>query len=121
MTRASFSQTDRINQGDIFKDVVFFESSDEISGIITINKIVFPLVIVLTQDCDLEGDYKIRQDALTEGHNTKLLSAIVAPLYNIEHFRLGNHLEKLGYNMERINSDKLRKIKKGRMRYAPSY
>lgn len=43
----------RIFQGDIYKDVEFIEYAIEKSGVIEISKIVFPFVVVLTQDCDL--------------------------------------------------------------------
>ena len=50
----------RIFQGDIYKDVEFIEYAIEREGVIEISKIVFPFVVVLTQDCDLNQDYKVR-------------------------------------------------------------
>ena len=43
----------RISQGDVFRDVECIEYVVEKKGIIEVSKIVFPLIIVLTQDCDL--------------------------------------------------------------------
>ena len=50
----------RISQGDIYKDVEFIEYAIEKEGVIQISKIVFPFVVVLTQDCDLKQDYRVR-------------------------------------------------------------
>lgn len=93
----------RISQGDVFRDVECIEYAIEKNGIIEVSKIVFPLVIVLTQDCDLEQDSSNRRKAT---QNTKLLSVLVAPLYNAEHVFLGEHLSDLGLTMETINKKK---------------
>lgn len=93
----------RISQGDVFRDVECIEYVVEKRGIIEVSKIVFPLVIVLTQDCDLEQDSENREKAT---QNTKLLSVLVAPLYNAEHVFLGDHLSDLGLMMEKINKTK---------------
>ena len=90
----------RISQGDVFRDVECIEYAIEKRGIIEVSKIVFPLVIVLTQDCDLEQDSSNRGKST---QNTKLLSVLVAPLYNAEHLFLGEHLSDLGLTMEKIN------------------
>lgn len=89
----------RISQGDVFRDVECIEYAVEKKGIIEVSKIVFPLIIVLTQDCDLEQDSGNRTKTT---HNTKLLSVLVAPLYNSEHVFLGNHLSDLDLKMEPI-------------------
>lgn len=93
----------RISQGDVFRDVECIEYIAEQDGIIEVSKIVFPLVIVLTQDCDLE------QDAGNRGkptQNTRLLSVLVAPLYNAEHVFRGEHLSEIGLTMESISKGK---------------
>jgi hypothetical protein len=69
-------------------------------GVIEVSKVVFPLVIVLTQDCDLEQDYKNREKG---AQSTKLLSVLVAPLYNAEHVFNGEHLVDIGIKTEPIN------------------
>lgn len=93
----------RISQGDVFRDVECIEYAVEKKGIIEVSKIVFPLVIVLTQDCDLEQDSRNRTK-ITQ--NTKLLSVLVAPLYNSEHVFLGQHLSDLGLTMEPIQKNR---------------
>ena len=105
------SKKKRISQGDIYQDVEFIEYAIQRKGIIDISKIIFPYVIVLTQDCDLNQDYG---DRLENSNTTKekkeisqdkiLISAIVAPLYNYEHFIKGDHLSNLNMKMQNIKS-----------------
>ncbi len=101
MIRVDRDNNGRVAQGDIFKDIEYFESYFEADGNIQISKIVFPLVIVLTQDCDLEQYFS----KFSKGNQDKfLLSVIVAPLYNADHVYEGSHLSGngLGLTMERI-------------------
>lgn len=97
----------RVCQGDIFKDVEYIEYASEQSGIIEVSKIVFPLVVVLTQDCDLEQDYRHRWSRQAGKNQDKwLLSVLVAPLYNAEHVYQGKHLSELDMAMQEINRKK---------------
>ena len=80
---------DRISQGDIFREVECIEYVSERSGILEVSKIVFPLVVVLTQDCDLMHDSPYRKDDYPgqaekqlKTQDKKLFSVLVAPLYN---------------------------------------
>lgn len=82
----------RISQGDVFRDVECIEYAIEKRGIVEVSKIIFPLVVVLTQDCDLEQDFNGR---VKERQGNKLLSALVVPLYNAEHVFTGEHLSDL--------------------------
>ncbi len=96
-----------INQCDLFKNVEFLEFVQEDGDVITVSKIVFPLAIVLTQACDLQQDYNARKRnfELNTGNQDKfLISVIVAPVYNFEDLRLGNHLEQLGLTMQVMGS-----------------
>lgn len=98
--------TARICQGDIFRDVEYIEYASEKAGVIEVSKIVFPLIIVLTQDCDLEQDYKFRWSDKRKTVKTQdkwLISVLVAPIYNAEHLFLGEHLLDLNMRMEPIN------------------
>lgn len=94
MTKVSTQVSERINQGDIYRDVEYIENIEIINNEIKISKIVFPLVVVLTQDCDLQQDsaYRIEEINTPNNDNKKLLSVIVAPLYNEEMFLAGEHL-----------------------------
>jgi hypothetical protein len=97
----------RISQGDIYKDIEYIEYAVEKSGDIEISKISFPYVVVLTQDCDLKRDFKFRYGRPRPNNQDKfLLSVLVAPLYNIEHFFLGEQLSTLGINMQKIKRNK---------------
>ena len=94
----------RVRQGDIYGDVEFVEYVVEKRGIIEVSKIIFPFVIVLTQDCDLEQDYKIRYPKTPpQTKDKQILSVLVAPIYNVEHVYSGEHLDQLGMNMRLIH------------------
>lgn len=95
------SVTDRVSQGDVIEWIEFIEYAIENEGNIEISKIKFPLVIVLTQDCDLSQDHMFRNSAPPKQTQDKqLMSILVAPIYNIEHFYEGNHLNEVGLTME---------------------
>lgn len=104
MVKVKTGKQSRIQQGDIVKNVEFIESIIEKSGNLKIAKINFPLVIVLTQDCDLQQDYKYRfMGKEGNNHDKFLFSVLVAPLYNADHFFAGKHLELLNQSMQVIN------------------
>lgn len=96
------NENQRITQGDIFKDIEYIEYVVEKEGVIEVSKIVFPFVIVLTQDCDLEQDYNSRAKSATSNNDKWLLSVLVAPIYNVEHVYIGEHLSELGLKMENV-------------------
>ena len=96
----------RICQGDVYREVEYIESIKRIENDIEITKIVFPYVIVLTQDCDLESDFRLRCEEPDKPIKGKLLlSVLVAPLYNVEQVYLGEHLSKLNIQTEVIKKD----------------
>ncbi len=101
--RVTRQRLSRVSQGDIYRDVEFVEYVAEKKGIIEVSKIVFPFVIVLTQDCDLEQDFKIRYEKIPAQTQDKLiLSVLVAPIYNVEHVFSGEHLSQLTIQMRSI-------------------
>ncbi|SFP17355.1 hypothetical protein [Ectopseudomonas toyotomiensis] len=107
MVKVKKQRHPRVSQGDIIRDVEHVEYVTTKGGIVEISKITFPLVVVLTQDCDLAQDYKFRwSKALTPNQDKLLLSVLVAPLYNIEHVYTGEHLQDLGLKMAPINKSK---------------
>ena len=100
-TQVLKTNVSRLCQGDILRDVHWVEYVAEGSGIIEVARVLFPLAIVLTQDCDLEEDHLFR----TEVRSTQdkwLISVLMAPLYNVEHVYQGQHLTELGIRMERV-------------------
>lgn len=100
MIRTESKELPRICQGDIYKNIEYLEYATENCGIVEISKILFPLVLVLTQDCDLQQDYNYRLNEQSSSSQDKyLLSVLVVPLYNIEHFYDGEHLSEIGLKM----------------------
>lgn len=99
MIQATLQSSPRVLQGDLFRDIEYIEYAEERSGSVEISKIVYPLVLVLTQDCDLEQDHTFRTDGTKSNQDKYLLSVLVAPLYNAEHVYLGEHLSELGLKM----------------------
>lgn len=103
----------RICQGDIFTDIVFFKNYSVNNEIIEITTINFPYAIVLTQDCDLESDKRVKQPGATSFKDKILMSVLLAPLYISEHFFYGQHLTTLGFEANSYDKDKsaIRSIK----------
>lgn len=109
--RVARKRLSRISQGDVFSDIECIEYVAERRGVLEVSKIIFPLVVVLTQDCDLEQDARSRgrrigtsPDRARQSNNDKwLFSVLVAPLYNAEHVFQGLHLSDLGLTMAPIN------------------
>lgn len=100
MIKVKKQRKSRIIQGDIYKDIEFIEYAEERSGIIEVSKIIFPSVLVLTQDCDLAQDYKFRFSHAPKKNQDKwLISVLVAPLYNKDQFFRGEHLSELEMKM----------------------
>lgn len=107
MTKVEKEKVDRICQGDILKDINFIEYISEKDGVLEISKVNFPYVVVLTQDCELEQDYRYRNELEDKKiQNKMLLSVLVAPIYNSEHVFLGEHLSDLGITTSPINKSK---------------
>lgn len=102
MIRVSRQRRKRVSQGDVYRDVEFIESLQESQGIVEVVKIVFPMIIVLTQDCDLNQDFCNRSE---EKPDAQLLSVLAAPMYNAEHVYRGEHLEDLGLRVAIISRD----------------
>lgn len=88
---------DRLRQGDVIAQVPQFESYEEVSGNIQIQCIRFPLAIVLTQDCDLEGEHNLQTE---NNQNKALISVLVAPIYNADDLKGGEHLSDDTLNMQ---------------------
>jgi hypothetical protein len=114
----------RLSQGDVLRDIECIEYVVEKDGVIEVAKIMFPLVVVLTQDCDLEQDsrYKVAEVKKPSTDDKRLFSVLVAPMYNAEYVFQGVHLSELSLNMTSINKGKtegdyLRKNERARYQY----
>lgn len=121
ITKIVESEDLHIYQGEFIKNVEFIEDFSERDGNIEISIINFPLVVVLTQECDSTQDYKNRlkdyeKRKETNGkesveRNQYLLSIMVAPVYLLEDVKTGKHLEHLGHLCRTISSSEIKKIK----------
>lgn len=105
MIKITDIKQERLLQGDIIQNVEYIEYIEEESGILNISKVIFPYVIVLTQDCDLQQDYEFRCSKKSS-QDKYLISILVAPLYNFEHFCQGDHLIEIGIKSSIINKKK---------------
>lgn len=92
---------DRISQGDIYKNVWCFENISEEDNNLVINRVFFPYVIVLTQDCDMQqhNEYEGKKSG-------QLFSVLVAPIYNAASFMEGKHLENLNLSANKYITSK---------------
>ena len=95
----------RISQGDILKNVEFIEYVEYKRNQFEVSIITFPYVIILTQDCDLSQDFSYRFEN-KKNQDKLMLSAIAAPLYNVEQVYFGQHLKELGLEMEPISKNR---------------
>jgi hypothetical protein len=105
MIRVNKELCPRVCQGDVIRDVEYFERAIEQEGVLEVHKVLFPLAVVLTQDCDLAQDYTFR----TEEQATQdkwLISVLLAPAYNAEHVFAGQHLSEIGLATVPINRKK---------------
>jgi len=114
MIRVCQGHVGRVAQGDIYRNVPMLEYVAQADSDVEMSVLYFPLVIVLTQDCDLAQDQRRR--SLPEGsgdnHDKMLLSVLVAPLYNAEQVFQGTHMESFGLKMAGIPD----KYTKGKIR-----
>ena len=105
-----------VQQGEVFRDIHMIGDVTEDEGILNVGRISFPYVIVLTQECDLEEDFRLRSTNSEKDKLDKLLlSVLVVPLYNAEHLKDGKHLSELDINGEYINSDRWGPVKRNLM------
>lgn len=102
MIKTKIGKSSRIRQGDIYKSIEYLEYIKEKKGVLEISKIIYPYVIVLTQDCDLKQDFVNRKEKKVKPEKTQdkyLISVLVAPLFNVEHFKKGEHFSEIELHM----------------------
>jgi hypothetical protein len=91
----------------VYGSIALIEDVVEKDGVLRVSQIFFPLVMVLTQDCDLAEDFKSRYGRPKRPTQDKfLLSVLVAPLYNLTHVLKGEHLTGLEQQMTPFPSSK---------------
>lgn len=107
MVKIETQLTPRVSQGDIIKNVYCIENFQSDGKQFSISQIIFPLAIVLTQDCDLEQDHRFRnQNDENRSQDKYLLSVLLAPIYNVEHIYTGEHMSSLGMVMTTIQKNR---------------
>jgi len=92
-TRYRKKPIDRIMQGDIFEDVpvLRWELGDDVK-ITTKDSDWLKFAIVLSQECDLDADFRNWSNPARKDHDKCLPSVLVCPAYPSEQFKLGTHL-----------------------------
>ncbi len=93
----------RVDQGDIYSNISFFKCIDISSGNLNLNKLDFSNVLVLSQTCDLCRE--------SEKGNS-ILSVLVVPLFPLEEFKLGKHLEGLGVETDSVSTKVIERYRK---------
>lgn len=84
------SNETRISQCDLFHDIDIVEKIKEGDNGIEITYIHFPMVICLNQDCDLNSDDRDKKNA-DSNKNCRLLHLVIAPVFNFDLFKQGEH------------------------------
>lgn len=102
MHRVRTDKRDRINQGDIFKNITHIENWEESGNELIIYRIRYPYIVVLSQDCDLREDASVRPNKIND---KALVSVLAAPLYNFDQFLRGEHLLGLDIEARKINKE----------------
>src|SRR5208337_862518 len=75
-----------------------------------VNEMKYDYTVILTQECDLEQDYKNRIEA-QEDQDSYIQMILMAPAYLAESLRSGIHLEKYGQKMQYINNRDWNKLR----------
>ena len=86
----------KIEQGDIYEDFVYVKWAEEIDDEIAIEQIKIPFLVVLTQICDLESDFRDRNKSKDVKRDKYIHSILVCPAYESESLRKGEHLKEHG-------------------------
>lgn len=94
------SRSDRLQQGDIFRDVTLVEGVEKEKDAVIAFYRTFSHLIVLSQDCDLEQDFWNRSNLDSKTNDKYLQSVLLCPAYIAEAFRKGLHLEDLQLKMQ---------------------
>ena len=108
------SEKIHICQGDLFQkfDYVRWAFLDSETEEIKIDQITIPFFVVLTQACDLQQDYKDRNENNGGKQDKVIDSVLVCPAYIAELVKQGKHLEKLRITREQYNSERWNVIKR---------
>jgi hypothetical protein len=96
ITRLNTADLDRPCQGAIYRDIYYLDRVDLTDEELTVHRVLFPYVCVLTQECDIAYDHDARRGKKVPTHYGKaLLSVLAAPLYTADQLAYGTHLDRL--------------------------
>jgi hypothetical protein len=110
----------RLCQGDILRNVDSPEYSEVIGDAAILTVVRFPLALVLSQDCDIQQDHHALVGA--ESGGCRLLSVLLAPLYEMNDAISGEQLANLKIPMPSLpNSKKSQSAKGLRQNQHPRY
>ncbi len=101
---------EHLSQGAIFKNVTSFLVQVEGNKSV-VYELNYSRVVVLTQACDLKRNYDARKSASTGKHDKILLTALVAPIFDLTTAREGDHLAGFSMKMELIPTKKRESLK----------
>jgi hypothetical protein len=102
-------------QGDIYKDVSLIHSithtvNQKGKREYDLKEIKYDYIVILTQECDLEQDYRNRIET-QEDQDSYIQMILMAPAYLGESLRNGIHLEEYGQTMQHINTKDWKKLR----------
>ncbi len=98
-----------LEQGAIFSDIKSYLVEQQGNQVI-VHEIFYSRVVVLSQACDLRWNYSVRNEGKSN-HDKLLFTALVAPMFDLEKAKEGEHLSGLRMKMERITSKKREFVK----------
>ena len=101
---------ERICQGDILRDFEYLEYTPNSKKTGTGKEKIFPYLLVLSQDCDLDLDCEYHTKS-KDDQDKFLFSILVCPGYFAEELRGGIHLRKYKLKMQQINKEMWNNIK----------
>jgi len=104
-----------VHQGDILKNFTYDYYISDTSGKEVLRTMWFPLVVVISQDCDLTQDYDKRKKLKFDDKgccqvNNLIFSSIVAPMYNFHQFLDGSHLSNFKWKMQSFSKNSKDKL-----------
>lgn len=105
ISRYRKGNNNRLHQGDILKDLDFVfgdPKKDTEKDVVSL-----PYAVILSQDCDLQSDFKCVNDG--EDQYQCLMSLLVCPAFLLDTFSQGEHLGE--WAMEKYNARQIDKIK----------
>jgi hypothetical protein len=107
-------EKERLHQGDILENFDFKKFKITENGL-EMEKISFPFVVILSQECDLQWDNVCRNESGVDKNQDKMLQTIlVFPAFLAGELKEGGHMNALGLKMERWSSDQWKIIKQNK-------